>query len=344
MVGGLLEGQHRRDAGIGTTEHRRPLVPGAGGERGGEGDPQRCPVRSVGTIGHLLRQQTQTGEELGVETVLDRSDGHIPTVGAAVSGVVRRSPVKQVALPSVGPQACRSPGEHRLQQGRDPVDHRSVDHLTDAGPPAIQQRRKDSHHQERGPAGVIADQVERHRWRLVPTSDGVQSAGDCEVVDVVARRRRVGSVLSPARHPPVHQAGVGGAAAIRTDAQPFGDTRSHSFDQHIGMLDEPQHPVPRRLVGQIRPHDPPPAQHRIGRAVGDDVELTAGDPIDPHHVGTQVGQQHAGQRDRPDRGQLHHPDAGQRRLGHHPLGLNHRRPRPARSRRVAGSGTCAAAR
>ncbi len=59
------------------------------------------------------------------------------------------------------------------------------------------------------------------------------------------------AVVTPAGHPPVHQARVALKTGLRADAQPLGHPWPEPFDQDIGPLDQPQNDVRSGRVLQV---------------------------------------------------------------------------------------------
>ncbi|CAM4073024.1 hypothetical protein STAL104432_32080 [Streptomyces albus] len=173
----------------------------------------------------------------------------------------------------------------------------------------VVQRGEDADDEVEGAARVVAQQVGGRDRRPLGRAGHAEGAGDGDVADVVARARRERSVLAPAGHPAVHQAGVALQADLRADAEPFGHPGAEALDEHVGTLDQREgrrHTV-RRLEVQ---------QNGTLVAVGDVVlgrngETAAAGPLDADHVGTEVGQCHGGERARTDTGQLHDAHPGQ---------------------------------
>ena len=70
----FLHVQHRRDAGIGAGEQRRPVVPGAGQEDAGELRLQPRPGGRRHAVGEILGVEAELLAEQGEELRLDRPD------------------------------------------------------------------------------------------------------------------------------------------------------------------------------------------------------------------------------------------------------------------------------
>jgi hypothetical protein len=67
-----------------------------------------------------------------------------------------------------------------------------------------------------------------------------QCARRGDVADVVARGGRVGSVLSPAGHPAVDEAGVAGLVGLRPEAEALGHPGTEALQQDVGRIAEVQ--------------------------------------------------------------------------------------------------------
>jgi hypothetical protein len=142
----------------------------------------------------------------------------------------------------------------------------------------------------------------------------VQRTGEREIGDVVPGRRRQRAVLAPSGHPRVHQPRVERLAFLRAEPEPLRDTRPEALDQDVRGRDQPAYGVEPSRVLQIERHRPAAAgqQLQLGRA----EHQPAAGPVDPEHVGSQLGQQHRSERRRPDPRELDHPHPGQRSLRH----------------------------
>ena len=179
-----------------------------------------------------------------------------------------------------------------------------VDNLPRTGTLPLVQGGEDPGDQQQPAAGKVAQQVQR-RYRLVGRTDRVQHTRGGQVRDVMPGRVRPRTGTPPARHPAVHQPRVDRAAVVGSDAQPFGDAWPKAFDQRVRPAGEGTHHG-RRLraleVERDRPLAPPeqvvPWITRYARTVR---------PVDPQHLRAKVGQQHAGERSRPQSGDLDDP-------------------------------------
>ena len=101
---------------------------------------------------------------------------------------------------------------------------------------------------------------------------------------------------------------VAGEALLGPEAEPLDHARPVALDEHVGVVDEPLHDPPARLVLEVDRDARPGAAQATGERQR--VRLTGA--VDPHDVGAQLGEHHPGEGGRPDATQLDHPDAGQR--------------------------------
>ncbi len=133
-----------------------------------------------------------------------------------------------------------------------------------------------------------------------------QGAGDGDVVHVVPGGLRERTVLAPPGHPAVDQARVAGQALVGSEAEALGGAGAHALDEHVSLGDQVEHRRDRLGVLQVQRDAGPPAVEQVVRAAGE--HLPTG-PLDPDHVGPEVGQDHAGVRARPDARDLDDLDA-----------------------------------
>ena len=173
----------------------------------------------------------------------------------------------------------------------------------------LEQRGEDADHEVRRAAAEVADQVGRELRLLLDLAEPVQGAGDRDVVHVVAGGVRPRAVLAPAGHPAVDQPRVAGVAVLGPEPEPLGHPRPHPLDQHVGALDQVEHGLHRLGLLEVERDAGPAPVEQVVRAAGE--QLPAG-PVDPDHVGAEVGQDHARVRPRPDPGDLDHLHALER--------------------------------
>ncbi len=197
--GHLAERQHRRDAGVGALERGGPLVARAGAEHGREPLLQLRPALAVVLAGEVGVGEAQPGEQRGVELRFDRSDRDVPPVRAGVGVVERGGPVEQVDAPLVDPDLVREEAPEHLRQQARPVDHGRVDDLALPRALRLPQRREHADDQQHRAATEIPHQVQRRHRPLARPADGVQRAGQRDVVDVVASARGRAARPGPSR-------------------------------------------------------------------------------------------------------------------------------------------------
>src|SRR6185436_629058 len=101
-----------------------------------------------------------------------------------------RAAVEDIAAPLLGPAAgAEKAGEHGGEK-RSALDHRRVDHLALARAAGLEQAAGDAEAEQHAAAAEVADQVQRRQRRLALAADGVEDAGERDVVDVVAGAAR----------------------------------------------------------------------------------------------------------------------------------------------------------
>ena len=201
--------------------------------------------------------------------------------------------------------------EHGHEHGG-AVDHGRVDHLTLARRPRLEQGAGHAEGQEHAAAAEVAHQVERRHGLVAGPPDGVERAGQGDVVDVVAGGLGVGTALAPARHAAEHEAGVAGQAHVGTEAEALGHAGPEALDEGVGRLDQAEQGLDAVGVLEVdADRAPAPVQH-VGRRVGRIAAHDRLGPVDADHVGPHVGQHHGRERAGPDAGDLQDLDALQR--------------------------------
>src|SRR6202020_499076 len=121
----------------------------------------------------------------------------------------------------------------------------------------------------------IPDQIERGKRGLPRSSDGLECAGDGDVIDVVAGRRGQGTRLPPTGHPTIDEPRIALHAHVRSHAQALGNTGSKAFYDPVSVL-------------QVYGDRPASAVHQIDvrmllRGVGGAIVA-----VDANDVGTRV--------------------------------------------------------
>lgn len=158
-------------------------------------------------------------------------------------------------------------------------------------------------------ARVVADQIGGHRGRFPGSADHGEGATEGDVGDVVAALFGQRPVLAPAGHPPVDELRIAVQTCGRAHAEAFGDARAVALDQDVGALHEVEH-LPCAALGLEVDADR--AFVAVGEVVrGIDPERRAAGPVDAHHIGAEVGQEHRGERSRADARQFDDTHPGQ---------------------------------
>ena len=258
--------------------------------KGGVGDPEQ------------LHQQ-------GIKLRLDRADGNVLAVGAGIGVVEMCGAVEQVVAALVAPHVLRMHAVHHGRQQRGAVGHRGVHHLALARRFGLEQRAHQTKAQQHAAAAEVADVVQRHRRFFTAWADGVQRAGQCDVVDVVPRRVRQWAGLAPTRHAAVNQARIECQTSLWAQAQTLHHTGAKTFDQGVRFGDDFQHCGQRRGVTQIGVQGLFAARKDIELFV---VCASFFRPGNAQHLGTHVGQQHAAKGRRAKSGHLDHFQSSQR--------------------------------
>ena len=170
----------------------------------------------------------------------------------------------------------------------------------------MQNSREHAEGQEQRAAAKVADQVQRDR-RALGRPDGMQRAGQREVIDVVTRHLRVGSALAPTRHASVHQPRVARESDVRPETQPLHDARTMSLDERIRLLDQLQRRFAALRATSGRDDRTPPA--RFERVAVDRIsawpDRSAGHRA-PRSENCMPQNAHG-----PHRGELQHPQPAQ---------------------------------
>ncbi|KAF5289622.1 hypothetical protein FQR65_LT20784 [Abscondita terminalis] len=303
MLRGLVPVEHGREAGVAAFEQLAPLVTRAGAEHVGQAQLEQGPARGI----HLAVEQrildAAALAQFGIELGLDGADGDVLAVGAGIGVVEGGAAVEHVLAALVAPLALGLEAVHEgRQQGR-AVGHGRVDDLAPAAAPGLVQRGQQAHGQQHAAAAEVAHVVQRRHGRLARAADGVQRAGEGDVVDVVPRRMRQRAMLAPARHAAVDQARVAFQAGPGPQAQALHDAGPKALDQQVGARDQGHGGGLALLAAQV--------DLDLAAAARGDVlciDRRAG-PRDAQHLGAQVGQQHGAERPRAQARELDHANA-----------------------------------
>jgi hypothetical protein len=305
----FVKGQHRRETGVAAFEQRTPFVTRAGKHQGLDGLAHLGPEPAVVLALDETRVQADEYRQFGKKLRLQRAQRDVQAVGRLVGVVERRAAVEQVVAARPAPLAAGLQAiEDRGQRGA-AVHHGGVDHLAAAGTLALEECSHDAKGQVERSAAVVANQVERRHRPAAVRADGVQGAAECDVVQVVPGRARQRASLTETRHAANHQARVPGVADIRAQAQTFQHAGAETFDQHVGAVQQAQRGVApgRRL--QVQCHRAPAACVDVETLVHRQAQAAGFEPVDAHHVGAQVGQQHAAHRAGADAREFDHPQS-----------------------------------
>ena len=136
----------------------------------------------------------------------------------------------------------------------------------------------------------------------------VEIAGERDVVDVVACGARQGPVLAPAREPPIGQARVAPEAHLGPQAQPLHDARPEALDEAVRLFKQPQHHLGCSRLFQVNGDRALAAPGEVECRLRIERQRPAL-AVHQHHVGAEVGQQHAAERPGADAGKFDDPGA-----------------------------------
>ncbi len=312
VFGRFVHVEHRRHAGVAAFQQRTPFVACAGFEVGGEAGLQLGPAGALPLLLEVRVGDAGLLQEQGVELGFDGADGNVLAVGTAVGVVEVGAAIEQVAAAFLRPVAHGLEGVHHgHQQGR-AVGHGGIDHLAFAGGACFEGCGEDADHQQHGATATVGNQVERHHRLAAGLADGVQRAGQGQVVDVMPSRVGQRAGLAPAGHAAVDETRVGGEAIVRAEAEAFHHAGAEAFDQHVG--------AGCQLFGggeafgllQVEADDPPAAVEDVDLRV-EEFRCRFGArrqlALDAHDLGAQVGEDHAAHRGRAEGGEFNDPDA-----------------------------------
>lgn len=309
-VGGrLAEREHGRHARVRPLEDGRPLLARTGAEPLGDGGAQLVPPGQVLT-GRGDRVEPQEAAELVVELLLQRTDGHVLTVGGLVGAVERAASVEQVGAAPVLPATGR---HHAVDHGGEvggAVHDRGVHDLPLPRRPGVLESGEDADDEIERAARVVAHEVGGDGRALVRPADHAEGAGDGDVRDVVSGAGGERAVLAPAGHPSVDQLRVAGQALPGPDAETLGDARAVALDEDVGPFDQVEDAAGAVLGLQVDQYGALVAVGQVVRGV--DGQARAAGAVDPDHIGAEVGQEHRGERAGPDPRQLDHAHPGER--------------------------------
>jgi len=117
------------------------------------------------------------------------------------------------------------------------------------------------------------------------------------------------ALLAPAGHPPVDQLRVALQALLGADPEALGDAGAEALDEDVGLLDQAQDDLAARVALEVDGHG---ALGPVGHVLVQGGSAGPGPgPVDPDHVGPQIGQQHSRERAGTDPRQFDHPHSGQ---------------------------------
>lgn len=259
----------------------------------------------------LVRRDLQTGQQGGVEARLQSAHGHELPVGAGEAAVEGCPAVQQVGAALAAPQPSAAQGvEQGGQHGR-AVGHGGVHDPAAPGAFRLQQGGQQPHKPQHGPAAIVADQVQGRRRRPVRRADGVQGAGQADVVDVVPHLIRQRPRLAPTGDAGEDQRGVHGVKVRRAETQPLHDPGAEALDDPVSAGDQIQDACAVGLAFQIHRHRrTAPVQHLAPDLV-EHRRARRGAAGQAQDIGAEIGQHHAGEGHGTEAVELEDADAGE---------------------------------
>ena len=195
----LVEVEDGREAHLRSLEHRLPFRPRPAREGLGERLADGGPALAVRVVCELRTLQVEQPQQLRVEARLETPDRDDAAVRGRVHVVEGSAAVEQVRTALRRPEA-RIPGavDHRHEERR-PVGHRSVDHLSAAGAPRLEDRAHDAEREQHSTAAEVPDEVERRHRELPGTADRAERTRERDVVQVVPGAARPVGRPGPSR-------------------------------------------------------------------------------------------------------------------------------------------------
>ena len=196
--------------------------------------------------------------------------------------------------------------------------------------------------EEHAAAAEVADQIERRHRRLALAADGVQHAGERDVVDVVAGALGHRAVLAEARHAAEHQPGIDLRAATSgpSPSRSMTPGRKPSM-QRVRLGGEPLDDLAAGLALDVEGKRAAAAvQHVELRLASGQAQIGRLAAVDADHLGAHVGEQHGGERRRADAGHLDDAETGERTHRGYLSGSRAVRNAPPAARCAWVSGAC----
>jgi hypothetical protein len=157
-------------------------------------------------------------------------------------------------------------------------------------------------HEHRAAADV-AHHGRRNRRRGVTVPAVIEQPAQRHVVEVVPGRLRQRTRLAPAGQPAVHEPRIAREARLGTEAEPLHHARSEALEQRIGLLEQPQHHLGRTRLLEVDGDRALAASRDVVPRLGPERQRSAL-AVHQHHLGTEVGEQHAAERTGTDPGEF----------------------------------------
>src|SRR6516164_7881015 len=220
--------------------------------------------------------------------------------------------VENVGAALMAAQTGRHHPVERGHQRRCAVDHSRVDDLTPARALRFENAADHAEGEIKRTAPEIADQVQRRRRGLAVPPEGMHSAGERDVVEVVSGGLRERPFLAPTGDPAIDKAGIAGEAVLRAKAEPLHHPRAEPFDQRVGAFDQAQGERLALRTFEVERQTPSAPQQEIVAQRACHAEIARFRSIDAQHGRAKIGEQHRAHRPRPDAREFDDLDAGER--------------------------------
>ena len=282
---------------------------------------------TVHLIGQVGSVESKAPKELGIELALDGSHRHVATIGSSVDLVEVCTGIEHVGASLFAPEPRQLEGVRHRHQRRSSIDHRCIDHLTNASSSRLEKCRRHPEGEQHPAAAEVTDKVQRRDGRVTCTANGPKCSSDRDVVDVMPGAVAKRTILAPARHPSVDERRIDRQELLGPEAQALCDARTKALDEHIGIPDEILDEGDRIRVLEVDAHRGPRSIEQIPVRRAGRQRHTG--PLQAEDICTGISQQHAAVGRWSDPCQLDDLDAAER-SGH--VGSPFDRPSTASSR------------
>ena len=144
-------------------------------------------------------------------------------------------------------------GRHQREPGQRPVEHRDVHQLPLPGALALAQRGEDPERGHQRAAAEVGDLPGGLNGRAVRVAGQAEQPVEAEVVHVVARAPRVGTVLPVARDRAVDEPRVRLTQRLVADPEPLHHARPERLEHDVVLAHQPQQHLPPAVALEVQP-------------------------------------------------------------------------------------------